>query len=207
MEEDDGPEQMSESAGEDEEEEEDQQQGMFAAIDNMEDAWERIYANAETRQQTQKRGRSDDEEPEEPEQEEEEDYPPEEILPEEHEESEGPGSSRPSARHTDRNIVRPFGQRINSQQPAEDEDEDDPEERERDRDREERRRNRHFDSEDEEVGLRKTRDLNRHFFAEPVAADGSGERVIDISVEPDEYAAGMILPNVLLDDENLYFKR
>lgn len=141
----------------------------------------------------------------------EEDFPPVDVLPDDHQEGEQE-EILPQEHGPRRNIVRPFGEPGD----LDDEEEPDPEEEgdeaDRDADREERRRvpasrvesdRRVFDSEQEEIGLRRTRSLNRHFFPE---AGEEGERDFDVDTYPDEHAAGMILPHVILDNENIYFR-
>jgi hypothetical protein len=168
---------------------------LFAAIDEIEE------------RQSTKRGRDDNYDDYYRDDDDEEDYPepPEEILPEQHSEHDGDNGGGERRRRP--NIVRPFGEAVGQLQEEEEEEEGEGDEEERASSREERRRrpapNQHFDSEQEEIGLRKTRELNRHFFQTESA---EGERTFDLDTEPEEHAAGMILPNVMLDDENLYFR-
>lgn len=197
--------------------EEEDRAGLFAAIDEIEE-----------RQQSAKRGRDPHEEGD-PyaagyyyDEDDDDDYPPEEILPEA--DSSAAAAAAPG-QPRERNIVRPFGDQVNSADDDEGENRDNDDDEERASVREDRRRvpansragaaaaglggnasnGMHFDSEQEEVGLRKTRELNRHFFAQ-VEPGEENARTFDLDTEPEEHAAGMILPNVMLDDEKLYFR-
>lgn len=190
--------------------EEEDRAGLFAAIDEIEE-----------RQQSAKRGRDplEDGDPYAAGyyyDEDDDDYPPEEILPE---------ADSSASQPRERNIVRPFGEQVGSDGDEDEEENRDNDDEERASVREDRRRvpansragaaaaglggnasnGMHFDSEQEEVGLRKTRELNRHFFAQ-VEPGEENARTFDLDTEPEEHAAGMILPNVMLDDENLYFR-